>query len=173
MKKQTKYFTLSMITVLLGIGLMVFLYFFPYSKVQTYAFHEVLNPISIRLEDEKIKKHDAIRDISSSIEYLVIDDEDELKICEEKLNYNISNKLSSSFYQSSSIALISFKGSVMRYSKATKCKVSNDAVNINFSIENDFILDGSASAEEEIYSYYFIPIKAKNIKSLNILIKKV
>ncbi len=172
-KKEKIYFTIGSCFSIIGAGFLAFLYFYPYHPVESYFYKNNATNISSKINDIEITKLEPLEEFSSEIEFILLEDEESYNKASNALNILIPKEFTSSFYTKSSILIVSFKGTIMSYSKINKLKLKNNELSLAFSIENDFILDGSSTPDDSVYNYYFIPIQTKNITKINFTIKKV
>ena len=152
MKTKKIAFISSLALIVAGIGYMIFLFFFPYNKVLCHSMKNILNPLSTQLTIEGIRDYGDIKDISEKVEYLEVKSEEDEQLLKKELNVSLPFETGLSYYSDSSLMIISFKGSVMKLSKLTKIRYNKAQINFSFSIENDAILDGSASYDDEEYT---------------------
>ncbi len=172
-KKEKIYFTIGSCFSIIGAVFLAFLYFYPYHPVEYYFYKDNATNISAKINDLEVTKFEPLEEFSSEIESILLDDEDSYNKASTALNINVPKEFNSSFYTKSSILVVSFKGTIMSNSKINKLKLKNNELSLAFSIENDFILDGSSTSNDSVYNYYFIPVQTKNITKINFAIKKV
>lgn len=176
-KKTAGYISLGISTV--GVGLFVFLYNFPYHKVANVRYHDFINNIdhlalnsksTLEITGKNLPTYSV--DVKAHVFSAVSDYQDFV----DKIGMS-NKKFDKKFFETGGKLLaIGYQGTVMTYTKINKVSVNTSAIDVNYSVENDFILDGSAHPDDPIYTYDLIPLRYQGeilAKKVNISVKKV
>lgn len=164
----------------LGVGLCAFLYNYPYDKVAGVVSYRDFDRglASLELQAQPIADIEGDDLLSYSAEFSahLIASAEDYEDFAVRTNRRSTNFGADYFSGGRQILALGYRGRVMTYSKVTGVKVKGAVLAVDYSVENDFILDGSAKPDELVYSCDLVPVKISDVSAvekLRITVKKV
>lgn len=178
MKKNKFLSYLGLTLAVLGTAGFIFLYNYPYNSVNftklSYQNYDLTNLNLNSSNIANIEKIEETNDFTSAISAYNLKSITDYNDFKTKANISLENNYEDNFSKQNNILAISFKGSAITNSKATKFKIDNNLIKITIGVENDFILTGKDDKDENTYTYYLFPYSSNNeIENIAITFKKI
>ena len=166
MKKNKFLSYLGLTLAVLGTAGFIFLYNYPYNSVNftklSYQNYDLTNLNLNSSNIANIEKIEETNDFTSAISAYNLKSITDYNDFKTKANISLENNYEDNFSKQNNILAISFKGSAITNSKATKFKIDNNLIKITIGVENDFILTGKDDKDENTYTYYLFPYSSNN-----------